>query len=31
VSLVMQGQQVVQQLQKAFDRDWNSKFAVLLP
>jgi hypothetical protein len=31
VSLVMQGQQVVQQLQQAFDRDWNSKFAVLLP
>jgi UPF0755 protein len=24
-------QQVVQQLQQAFDRDWNSKFAVLLP
>ena len=31
VSLVMQGQQVVQQLQQAFDRDWKSKFAVLLP
>ncbi len=23
--------QVVQQLQQAFDRDWNSKFAVPLP
>jgi len=27
----MQGQEVVQQLQQAFDRDWNSKFAAPLP
>jgi hypothetical protein len=31
VSLVMRGQEVVQQLQQAFDRDWDSKFAVALP
>ncbi len=31
VSLVMAGQGVVQQLQRAFDRDWNSEFAVALP
>ena len=31
VSLVMRGQEVVQQLQQAFDRDWDSKFAAALP
>jgi hypothetical protein len=31
VSLVMRGPEVVQQLQQAFDRDWDSKFAVALP
>jgi hypothetical protein len=30
VSLVMSGQAVVQQLQAAFDRDWDSAFAVPL-
>ena len=31
VSLVMRGQEVVQQLQQAFDRDWKSTFSVPLP